>query len=402
MKFDLSPFLLLSEVFMGMLLRFYYFLFGYFRVSCEENQKSNVLNLLVQNEIAAVAEGSFSWRVSVFSISAFRSAAKEARLSLKYEDLEGFPARLWRHRKRLGLLVGAVFAAFLVFAAQNLVWRLEVIGNEKVSEESIKFHLEELGFREGTRKDKIDFLLLSDAYRLRYREISHMDIYCVGTVAYVHVIETDFGETDEANAYGNLVASKDAVIHSFDVLHGKVAVKEGAVVKKGDLLVSGVMEGAHESVLLAAEGKVYGTVTEDILVEIPYKHLSEEAREIKKIGFSINFFGKTINFQRNTGNLPTSYGTIVEKDIAILPSGKTLPFSLSWQYAVVCEESEVQLKETEALMLAFARLKVKIAQLTEEGYLLSKEMTAVALEDSCLVKCTVVYVTNIAEKKPLK
>ncbi len=386
---------------MGFLLRMYYFLFGYYRVRCDEAQKGAVLNLFVQKKIPVLYDTEFSWCVSVFHKSELEKAAKGVHLSLKIGEIEGFPAVAWRFRKRIGLVVGVLFALFIVFWAESVVWRVEVIGNEKIPAESIRLNLQALGFGEGANKKEADFLELSNAYRLRHQEIAHMDIYCVGTVAYVHVIESEHGGKEGSEGVGNLIASKDAVIHSIDVLHGKVVVKEGEVVKKGDLLVNGVVDGAHESRLLMAEGSVYGTVTEEILIEIPYKQKKEAVKETRETGFAINFFGKTIKFHRNTGNLPPTYGTIVKRDVAVMPSGKTLPFSLLRYSAVICEEGEEILSETEALRLAFAKLKGKISALTKNGYLISKETTAQAMEDMCIVKCTIVYVTDIAEKQAI-
>ena len=298
------------------------------------------------------------------------------------------------------MFIGAFAVAILLMASSRVVWRIEVSGNEKLSDKEIIADLEEIGFGEGSYIRKTDFSELSTALRLKHSEIAHADIYCVGTVAQVRIREADVPSKEEQDpSLAHLIASRDAVIESFDVQHGTVVSEVGRVVKKGEMLVSGIVAGAHGDLLLHAEGAVYGRVTEQIVVEIPYQQEIETVKGYEKGKITLFFFGKAINIQKNGGNLPVTYGTIVERENWTLPNGCTLPISLVEEKIVLLESQSVTLSHTDALRLASAELKGKITSKLENGRLVSKHTVAEATEDGCILKCTLTYITCISETK---
>ena len=387
---------------MGFLTKIYHFLFGYYLVRCEEKEKNKLVNLFFKQRITAYPKED-----SCFLISAqYRKKTEEALLkeSIKVDFGErmGLPALAYRYRRRVGLLLGALAVCVILCLSSSVVWRVEVSGNERLSSEEIVGDLAEIGFGEGSRIRKTDFAELSTALRLRHGEIAHADIYCVGTVAHVRireVLDPQKNEKDEAPAH--LVASRDAVIESFDVKHGTVVTETGKVVKAGELLVSGIVAGAHGDVILHAEGKVYGRVTDEIIIEIPYKQTVQVALGSEKGDFTLFFFGKAINIRKNAGNLPTTYGTIVEREKWTLWNGYTLPISYLREKAVSLESQSVTLSHQEATSLAYAKLKGKIESTLSDGYLISKSVAATLSDDACILKCTLTYVSCISETKPI-
>jgi len=386
---------------MGIGVFLYFFFFGYYEVTCDEKQKARVLNFFLRRGISAYPTGASSWRIAHRYGKALREA-QESTMGLSLGSLRGLPMYLKTYRSRIGLAVGALVSLGIVLLASRVVWRVEVSGNENIPSALIISELAEMGFGEGSSTKKTDFAALSDAYRLKHSEIAHMDIYCIGSIAYVKVIESSLQEAPTEKPPAHLVAKEDAVIESFDVLSGKPTVSVGSVVRRGELLVSGLVDGAHEDVFLHAEGKVFGRVNKELIVEIPYQQSIHTAQEVKTVGFRVNFFGKTINIFKNAGNLPPSYGTIVEEEKWFLPSGKTVPMSFAVTKAVLYRTQTVRLSESEALKLAFASLKRDVIAVVGDGYLLSKDATAIAGEESCTVKCTVTYVDNIATEQTIE
>ena len=386
---------------MGIGVFLYFFFFGYYEVTCDEKQKARVLNFFLRRGVTAYPTAACSWRIAHRYGKVLREA-QESTMRLSLGTLRGLPLYLKTYCSRIGLAVGALVSLAIILLGSRVVWRVEVSGNANIPSALIISELEEMGFGEGSSTKKTNFAALSDAYRLNHAEIAHMDIYCIGSIAYVRVIESALHEAPEEKSPAHLVAKEDAVIESFDVLSGKPTVALGSVVRKGELLVSGIVEGAHEDVFLHAEGKVFGRITKELIIEIPYKQSMLATENIKTIGFRVNFFGNPINIFRNTGNLPPSYGTIVEEEKWLLPSGKTVPISFAVTKAVSYRTEAVRLSESEALKLAFASLKRDVIATVGDGYLLSKNVTAIAGEESCTVKCTVTYVDDIAEQQTIE
>lgn len=384
---------------LGFFLSLFHFVFGYYLIGSEECHRARLLNLLLRDGIMAYPHGESSWLVSARHSKKLDAICADTHVARS--EVLGLLSILRRYRSRVGLLMGALVASLLVFLAQSVVWRVEVSGNESIPDTVIEENLIALGFGEGSFIKSADLPSIANAYRLAYDGIAHMDIYCKGTVAHVRVIEAVTGEGETEKAPASLIASRDAVIESFDISHGTIMTEVGAVVKKGDLLVSGIVDGAHEGILLRAEGTVKGVVSEDVLVEIPMQSVKNTVYGRKNTVFSINFFGKSINICRSTGKMPPTYGTIEEKEIFVLPSGKRLPFSVTKRVAVFSREEQITLSETEALRLAYAVLKNKLAVVLKDGTLVSKTVSAQMTEESCILKCTVTYITNIATPKEI-
>lgn len=381
---------------MGFRIFLYFFLFGYYEVTIEEKQKARVLNYFLRKKIAAYPVNATVFRVAARNKKELEMAANYS-LRITLGEVFGVWALLKKHRARLGILLGMLASLFLLYFSSKVVWRVDVSGNELLSEREIVSNLETMGVGEGSMIGSLDFSAVSDSYRLLHPEIAHMDIYAVGTVLNVRVIESSHPKTASPSKPCHLVAACDAVIESFDVLHGKSVVKVGNVVKKGDLLVSGIVDGVHADTLLAAEGAVFGRVSDEIVITIPYERRIQTVKSTQKVGRKIIFFGKTINICRNTGNLPSTYGTIEEEVVWTLPNGKSLPFRVYEQTAVLYEEQTVTLSVSGASRLAFDALKENISALVGDGYLVSKAVSAEAREDAFVVTCRLSYVKNIAE-----
>lgn len=385
---------------MGFLNRLYHFVFGFFLLRSEEHQRARLLNLFLKEKIMAYPCADGFLIAARYRAKAERALATQG-IEVSVGKTQGFPTFLRQHRSRVGILVGILLAGVLLYLASGTVWRVEVSGNENISEKEIEYDLKEIGFGIGSSIRKSDFVALCDALRLRHAEIAHADIYCVGTVAHVRIREAENPPKDaQKEGVAHLVSTSDAIVTSFDVKHGTVAVKEGQVVKRGELLVSGVVNGVHGDTLLCAEGKVYGRVSEEITVEIPYLQVKQSAVNTQNLNFTLFFFGKPINIQKNAGNLPPTYGTIIEEEKWTLWGGIPLPFSFLTEKAVTYRAEEVRLDTSEALRLGFATLKGKIEAKLSDGYLVSKSTTAEATDEGCLIKCTLTYVTCISESKP--
>ena len=377
------------------------FLFGYYILSCEPERKASILNFLIREEVVAPLAGECSWILSRNEARRVRELINGKKLNASLSEIQGLPRLLWEKRHRVGLLIGFILAWILVIYTSGMVWRVDISGNKEVSTETVQAELEALGLAPGAKIALIDPVSLSEAYRLSHHDIAHMDVYFVGTVAHVRVIETENGEPSPSHAPSHLVASRDAVIRSFDVHHGTLKVKEGSVVRAGEVLVSGFAEGAHENMFLRAEGRVYGEVCEDITVEIPLKTSQNIVCGTETMGIKINFLGKNINFCGNSGKMIPTCGTIVKRDILTLPNGKTLPFSVMTTTAVFYETKEYRLTEREATRLAMASLNRRLRGLLADGYLITKSTTTEITGDTCILKCRVTYVTNIAEEQEI-
>ena len=65
------------------------------------------------------------------------TACRVRKIKVKIEGRYGLPVILLGLTKRWGILVGALLSVALFFLAQNVVWRVEILGNERLDTASV-------------------------------------------------------------------------------------------------------------------------------------------------------------------------------------------------------------------------------------------------------------------------
>ena len=95
----------------------------------------------------------------------------------------------------------------------------------------------------GARKAKIDTSAVEKELVERFPELSWASVNMYGSKAEVEVREAEKSpEIEDTKTPSNLVAKKDGMVVLVKGYRGTNKVKEGDVVVKGDILISGIVE----------------------------------------------------------------------------------------------------------------------------------------------------------------
>ncbi|MBE7017027.1 MAG: hypothetical protein E7420_02540 [Ruminococcaceae bacterium] len=134
----------------------------------------------------------------------------------------------------------------LVFWSKFYVWEIELKGNKNIPDGEILCALSECGvgcgsFWPGFSADSIRSKML---YRIP--ELSWITVNMHGSLAEVIIVERKSPpEMIYENECSNIISDKDAFIMEINTLEGKSVVKSGDAVKKGDILISGIVESSY-------------------------------------------------------------------------------------------------------------------------------------------------------------
>lgn len=321
------------------------FLLGYRVFTVKKEDIGLVAQILLKGGVSVKFEsGSF--------VAGEKKAKKiEALLATRVEfsksELMGFRGFIVRQRRKWGMLFALALTITIFLFTHNRIWDVRVDGCSGENEGKIIKELEECGFSIGARwshrdlsEVEVDFLKSTDI-------ASWVNINRRGTVAYVTVIEkASHPKPDVKSGYANVVASHDAVIEEITVMRGVAAVKAGDVVKKGDLLISGIVTNEIGTEFCYAEGVVIGRISDTISytsTDTEVKKLEKERRltkmSIKIFNFSLNIFNKT----RNSINGCDIIDVVNEDSLF----GAKLPFTVYKQYAVSYESHPQKLDKSE-------------------------------------------------------
>ena len=223
-----------------------------------------------------------------------------------------------------------------------------------------------------------------------------------GTTAVIEVREQlDPPKEDEPDGgYDgeNLIAACDGLITGTEIIAGKPAVSRGQSVKKGDLLVSGVIDSTRIGVRITrARGEVRAETVREITVTVPYRYERNvpDGREDEEI--SLIFFSKEIKLFSKSGGAEHDSDTVSERNMPRLPGGKVIPIGIDRVKRVGYSAEEAVRSGAEAERLADFELSRRISDALSGGaYPVRKTVVREVGEDAVTLRCELVAVENIA------
>lgn len=251
------------------------------RINAKGKQLNRFINAIHQHRIDC--RGQFC-RGEVFHCDIYRRDLKELQdiakncgIELKTAEYDSLSARLFRYRRRLGLLIGILLAFTAAMYFSQVVVTIEIEGNSVVSDEVILSALEELDIKAGTPVCKINIPYCENKLRLMIDDVAWAGIRHTGSRLVVQVTEVEHvPEMLLDRVPCNIVASRNAEISSVLVRSGQLKHIVGDYVPKGTILISGVDETDNGRTFVHhAMGDIRGIYEENVSFSAPFH--AEEA-----------------------------------------------------------------------------------------------------------------------------
>ncbi|MGN1310431.1 MAG: sporulation protein YqfD [Clostridia bacterium] len=258
-----------------------------------------------------------------------REIARKTNTKIRIRKKCGIPFLLNKYKKRK-ILVGIVIVIALgLIVTSNFIWNINITGNTQISTEEIVKALEEEGLKLGTYKGNLDTTNIIQNIRLKRDDIAWMGITIKGTNAEIQIKETTKAPSIvDKDEYCNIIADKEGMITKISVQNGTANVKVGDIVKKGDILAYGYLEGKYTGIryvhsMADIEAKVWYSKKEKVYLnqEVPTDTGNTETKYSLVINnFKINFYKTLSKFEK--------YDTINESKKLMLFSNFYLPIEL--------------------------------------------------------------------------
>lgn len=249
----------------------------------------------------------FRVKISVKDFKKIKKIARATKCKVKISNKKGLPILIHKYRKRKILAIAILVIAIFIFALTRFIWNIDIVGGNNINREEIKTLLAESGIEIGKRKSEFNIDKAINKIRMQREDISWIGIDVKGTNLIVNINEADKSpEIIDVNEVCNIVADKDGEISKLIVKQGTARVAVGDKVKKGDLLVEGVMEGKYTGLrqvhaMADIEVKKYAEKEEKqkLVQQIETKTGNEEKNlEIKFHKFKINFNKRLSKFEK--------------------------------------------------------------------------------------------------------
>ena len=341
-------------------------IFGYYRVEINERDKQAVLNLFLEEKIPISFESNNVFTICARNLKHFERAI-DNKIQYKLSELKGLYSVFRSNRKRYGLFAGVFVVILLYLWLSGFVWDVRIEGSESGCEDKVIAELADCGLCVGARwrkidKNKVEINLLSVS-----DSVSWININRRGCVAYVTVADkTTYEEQEKNDGYASVISAVDCIIEEITVERGVAMVKVGDSVKKGQVLISGVIPTELGGGCCYAEGNVVGRFSDYVSVKISEKTTEKVYGRMSIESCYVEFFGFSINIFKKYGNLSSKCDIIEKKENLKLFCGKKLPISVTKSYVMPYYERQRTLSCDEMTKSATRLLNDEIAFRTKE------------------------------------
>lgn len=342
-------------------------------------------------------------RVSRKDFKKLRNICKKTQCKMKINHKRGFSFVLQQYKKRKVFVGLLIVILFIIIALSNFIWNIEVSGNETISKEEILQIAKENGIDIGKFKHNLQTKSTINRLRLERDDIAWVGIEIKGTNILIKIVEADMKpEIIDEEEYCNVVADRPCMILKVNARNGTPLVKKGDVVKEGNILIGGWMEGKYTGTrYVHAQGEIQGKVWYTNKQRIYLKETKKEETGAVENKYSVNINNFKINLYKRVSNFE-NYDTIVENKKLRLFSDFYLPIEWIKNTNKEYKNTEIIHSIDEAKEIGKQRAKQELdSQIENHDNILNEHVTT--YEDGEYIDVEVTYEVqeNIGTKEKI-
>ena len=312
----------------------YNYLTGYLNIQIEGFYIERFINMCMAKSILLwnikrEKSSVLNANIAINDFRKIKKILKKTKCKVKVKKKKGLPFVFERYKKRKIFAVLLCLAILLISVSAQFVWNIEIKGLKTVKQEEIAELLKTNGLSVGSLKAKVDEKKIINELRLNRDDLAWVGIDLKGTNAIVEIVEADKKpELINSNEYCDIVADKDGIITKINVQNGTALVKVGDIVKKGDVLVNGKIQGKYtEAIPVHANADIEAKVWYSKKEQRNYRQNIEENTGNEETKYRIKINNLEINLYKTLSNFE-KYDTIIENKKISLFSNFYLPVEI--------------------------------------------------------------------------
>ncbi|MEI5905797.1 sporulation protein YqfD [Bacillus spongiae] len=309
-----------------------------------------LINILIRREISIwnvkrVGTEAVIFTFALQDLHRFRHAVRKSECKVTFLFGRGIPFMWKRTKKNSGFMIGAGLFIFTIMLLSNMVWDIEVNGASPETEHTLKKALTEMGIRAGSFQFLIpDAEYIQEELTMKMDNITWVGVELKGTTFHFQVVEKTAPDEKEMAGPQHLVATKAAVVSKIFVEEGKAEVKVHEYVKKGQILVSGLIGKEEQLKAISAKGEILGETWYTSTVTVPLETEFDVLTGEEKKNYSIQLGDISIPIW---GFSKPEYSNYQEEE-----TSKHIKF-LKWQLPIAVDSRSY--KESEAITRIYTK-----------------------------------------------
>lgn len=288
-----------------MLKKLFLWFFGYLEVRLRGYSPERFMNLCNNKHIylwnIEHKDGIYCFCILRKDFLKLRHIARKSKTMPIITKRYGLPFLWKRYKKRQGFFLGFLCCVLLIYILSLFIWNISVEGGYKYTETTLLQYLKTINIYSGMQKKMVDGKYIEEQIRITYPDIGWVSAEVRGTRLIIKIEETSMPKAaKETREASNIVASKDGIVVQMVTRTGTPMVKVGDVVRKGDILVSGVVKVIGDNETIVNHHAVVADA--DIVIKTFYNYTDKlnlgykekKYTNNKKKGFILKLFGKKI------------------------------------------------------------------------------------------------------------
>lgn len=379
-----------------MLTKLVHWLFGYLTIHisgisperfinlCSSSRRMFIWNIIKDDE-------HYRFNISVRNYRKLKPIFRKTRLIPKIYKKHGLPFLLHKHRKRKGFFIGIIICSLLIYIMSLYIWEITISGGYKYTPEAMLKFLSENGIKPGIKKKNASGSKIEELIRLSFSDIGWVSAEIKGTRLIIKITETSMpAPVEEATAPSHMVAAKDAVVKSIVTRSGTPMVKPGDVVRKGDILVSGIVEVTNDFGEIINKKPVIASADIECSSYYDYYDAFSMTYTVKiftgkkKTGYYVTVFGKKIILY-NPRYSYDMYDIIVNENTVRINESFYLPIRYGTITVREYYKQRNKYSESEAIDLAKERINRYFSKLSEKGVSITRNNVKTEIIDNMCV-----------------
>lgn len=276
-------------------------------------------------------------------------------------------------------LIALLLGIFFLFFLSHMIVDVKVVHSNKEIRELLEAALQEKGIKKNSlRKSYEEIEQIKKEILNQYpSKLEWIEIERTGMKYIVRVEERKIENKEEEKTSCHIVATKDGIIKDLIYSKGVSLVKVNDVVKKGDILISGIIKkDEEERNIVCASGNVFAEVWYQVSASVPmeYEELIKTGKKRYNIRFQNSYYDDFI-FKSRLNQY------VEEKKEFLNVLGQR--FFLVTQYEVRSEKKKYT--ESEALERALNEVLEKInSTLSEKEEIIDKKVLKKEINNSTM------------------
>ena len=341
--------------------------------------------------------------ISINDFKKIKEIARKTNCRVKINTKKGMPFIVYKYKKRKIFSCLLLFVMLLLIISSNFIWNIEIKGAKKVPVEEIKSMLQENGLKIGAFKKNIDVKKIISKIRLNREDISWIGIEFKGTNAIIEIAESDKKpKIVDNNDFCNIISDKMGIITKIDVQNGTSIAKIDDIVKPGDILVEGKIQGKYmEPIYVHSSANIEAKVWYSKKDKFEYHQTIEEKTGNEETKYEIKINNLKINLYKTLSKFE-NYDTINENKKLSIFSNFYLPIEIIKKVNREKEKHEIIYGKEELKNIAVEQLEEELKkEIQEQEKILNKYINIKEQEGYLEVEVVYEVLENIGTKEKI-